>query len=162
MGAFTAEVVAGALVDLPGQPGVSFADPRVKAVLLISPPGPGEFDLTSHSWNHVSPPFLSITGSRDLGVEKQSPEWRQIPFERSRPGDKYQVFIQGADHLSYIAAKTLLRGRATRGESIFGYTSSASLAFWDAYLKADPMAKMYLQSGALPDFSHDAVKLTRR
>ncbi|MGB8456381.1 MAG: hypothetical protein WCE50_01605 [Candidatus Acidiferrum sp.] len=162
LGAFTADAVAGALVDLPGHRAVSFADRRVKAVLLLSPQGPGEFGLTSHSWDHVSLPLLSMTGSRDLGVDKQSPEWREIPFERSQPGDKYQVYIQGADHASFITAKTLLRGRAALGESILGYTYSASLAFWDAYLKADPKAKIYLQSSALPDFSHGAVKLSRR
>ncbi|MGC0773540.1 MAG: hypothetical protein WB543_11445 [Candidatus Acidiferrum sp.] len=162
LGAFTADAVAGALVDLPRHPAVSFADRRVKSVLLLSPQGPGEFGLTSHSWDHVSVPLLSMTGSRDLGVDKQSPEWREIPFERSQPGDKYQVYIQGADHASFITAKTLRGGRAALGESILGYTNSASLAFWDAYLKADPKAKIYLQSSALPDFSHGAVKLSRR
>ncbi|MGC2284198.1 MAG: hypothetical protein WA542_03010 [Candidatus Acidiferrum sp.] len=162
MGAFTADVLAGAVVDLPDRSDASFADPRVKAVLLLSPPGPGEFGLTSHSWEHVSLPLLSMTGSLDLGAGKQSPEWREIPFERSQPGDKYQVFIQGADHTSFVTAKTFLPGRPAHSESVLGYTNSASLAFWDAYLKADPEAKIYLQSGALSDFSHGAVKLSRR
>ena len=162
MGAFTAEALAGALVDLPGRPAVSFLDRRVKAVLLLSPLGPGEFGLNSHSWEHVSLPFLSMTGSRDMGIERQSPEWREIPFERSLPGDKYQIFIQGADDTSFLASEIPLHGRAADGESILGYTNSASLSFWDAYLKADLKARMYLQSSALPDFSHGVVKLTRR
>jgi dienelactone hydrolase len=49
MGAFTANAIAGALVDLPGHPARNFADARVKAVLLLSPQGPGEFGLTDHS-----------------------------------------------------------------------------------------------------------------
>ncbi len=162
LGAFAADAIAGALVDLPGHLAVSFADPRVKAVLLLSPQGPGEFGLTSRSWDHVTLPLLSITGSLDLGARKQSPEWREIPFERSQPREKYQIFIQGANHASFIAAKTPSRGRSLPGESVLGYTNSASLAFWDAYLKADFKAKMYLQSSALADFSHGAVKLSRR
>jgi predicted dienelactone hydrolase len=162
LGAFTADAIAGALVDLPGSPASSFADPRAKAVLLLSPQGPGEFGLTSHSWDHVTLPLLSMTGSLDFGADKQSPEWREMPFKSSKAGDKYHVFIQGADHTSFITAKTLMAWGAARGESILGYANSAALAFWDAYLKADPQAKIYLQSGALPDFSRGAVKLFRR
>lgn len=161
-GAFAADAIAGALVDLPGHHAASFADPRVQAVLLLSPQGPGEFGLTSNSWENVKLPLLSITGSLDVGAGKQNPEWREIPFERSQPGDKYQVFIRGADHVSFISAKTFSTARAAHYESILGYTNSAALAFWDAYLKADAKAKLYLQSSALPDFSHGAVKLTRR
>ncbi len=162
MGAFTADAIAGALVDLPGHPATNFNDPGVKAVLLLSPQGPGEFGLTDHSWDHVTLPLLSMTGSLDLGAGNQGPEWKKIPFERSQPGAKYHVFIDGANHMSFINAKTTLPGRAAQGDAILGYTNAASLAFWDAYLKAKPTAKNYLQSDALPDFSHASVKIFRR
>ena len=162
MGAFTADAIAGALVDLPTHRAANFADPRVKAVLLLSPQGPGEFGLDDHSWDRVSIPLLSMTGSLDRGAGEQDPEWRKIPFERSQPGDKYHVFIQGASHMSFISAKTRLPARAARGESILSYTNSASLAFWDAYLKADRTARNYLQSDALPNSTQGAVKLSRR
>jgi len=162
MGAFTADAIAGALVDLPNHPATNFADRRAKAVLLLSPQGPGEFGLTDHSWDHVTLPLLSMTGSLDLGANNQGPEWKKIPFERSQPGAKYHVFIDGANHMSFISAKTSLPGRAAQGDSILGYTNAASLAFWDAYLKADSGAKNYLQSNALPDFSHSTVRIFRR
>jgi predicted dienelactone hydrolase len=161
MGAFTADAIAGALVDLPGRPATNFADSRVKAVLLLSPQGPGEFGLTDHSWDHLALPLLSMTGSLDLGAGNQGPDWKKIPFERSQPDGKYHVFIQGANHMSFITAKSL-PGRAAQGDSILGYTNCASLAFWDAYLKADPGARNYLQSDELPQFSQAAVKLSRR
>jgi hypothetical protein len=63
--------------------------------------------------------------------------------------------------MSFISAKTRLPARAARGESILGYTNSASLAFWDAYLKADRTARNYLQSDALPNSTQGAVKLSR-
>lgn len=162
MGAFTADAIAGALVDLPNHPATNFGDPRVKAVVLLSPQGPGEFGLGDHSWDHVNLPLLSMTGSLDLGAENHGPEWKKIPFERSQPGAKYHVFIEGANHMSFITAKTLLPGRAAQGDSILGFTNSASLAFWDAYLKGDAGAKSYLLSDALPEFSHGVVKLSRR
>jgi predicted dienelactone hydrolase len=161
MGAFTADAIAGALVDLPGHPATNFGDARVKAVLLLSPQGPGEFGLTDHSWDRLTLPLLSMTGSLDLGAGNQGPDWKKIPFERSQPGGKYHVFIQGANHMSFITAKTP-PGRAAHSDSILGYTNCASLAFWDAYLKADPVAKIYLQSDALPEFSHGVVRLSRR
>ncbi|HKN75676.1 MAG TPA: hypothetical protein VJW94_10900 [Candidatus Acidoferrum sp.] len=162
MGAFTADAIAGALVDLPNHPSTNFADPRVRAVLLLSPQGPGEFGLTDHSWDHVTLPLLSMTGSLDLGAGDQGPDWKKIPFERSQPGAKYHVFIEGANHMSFISAKSSIPGRTAQDDSILGLTNAASLAFWDAYLKADPAARNYLQSDALPEFSHKVVKLSRR
>jgi predicted dienelactone hydrolase len=162
MGAFTADAIAGALVDLPGHPATSFADPRVRAVLLLSPQGPGEFGLTDHSWDNVALPLLSVTGSLDRGANRQGPDWKKIPFDRSQPGDKYHVFIEGANHMSFITTKTLLPSRAAQGEAILAYTNAASLAFWDAYLKSDPAAQNYLRSDALPDFSKGTVKLFHR
>ena len=162
MGAFTADAIAGARVDLPNHPGTSFADSRVKAALLLSPQGPGEFGLTEHSWDQVRVPLLSMTGSLDRSANRQGPDWKKIPFERSEPGDKYHVFISGANHMSFVSARTLMPARAAQGEMILAYVNSASLAFWDAYLKADPAAKRYLQSDALPRFSEGAVHLSRR
>lgn len=162
MGAFTADAIAGALVDLPNHPGTSFADPRVKAALLLSPQGPGEFGLTDHSWDHVAIPLLSMTGSLDSGANRQGPDWKKIPFERSEPGDKFHLFISGANHMSFVSARTLLPANAANGEMILAYVNSASLAFWDAYLKADAAAKGYLQADALEQYSNGAVHLSRR
>lgn len=162
MGAFTADAIVGARVDLPNHPGTSFADSRVKAAVLLSPQGPGEFGLTEHSWDHVAVPLLSMTGSLDSGANRQGPDWKKIPFERSEPGDKYHVFISGANHVSFVSARTLMPARAAQGEMILAYVNSAALAFWDAYLKADPTAKSYLQSDALSRFSNDAIHLSRR
>jgi predicted dienelactone hydrolase len=162
MGSYTAEAIAGAIVDLPGHPGSNFADPRVKAVLCLSPQGPGQFGLKDHSFDRISLPFIGMTGSLDSLGPIASPAWHKIPFERSQPGDKFHVFIQGANHMSFITARTLLPGQAAQGEAILGYTNSASLAFWDAYLKSDPRAKQYLQSDTLEKSSHGAAKLSRR
>jgi len=162
MGSYTTEAIAGALVDLPGQPGRNFADPRVKAALCLSPQGPGQFGLNDHSFDRISLPYMGMTGSLDSLGPVASPAWHKTPFERSQPGDKYHLFIEGANHMSFIAPRTLAPGRAEQGRNIFDYTNSASLAFWDAYLKDDARAKQYLQSDALEKSSRGAVKLSRR
>src|SRR6202166_4695967 len=162
MGAYTAEAIGGALVDLPGHPGQNFSDPRAKAILCLSPQGPGQFGLTAHSFSNISLPFMGITGSLDNLGPLANATWHKIPFERSHPDDKYEVFIQGASHMSFITAETVNPARSSQAAAILGYTNSASLAFWDAYLKEDPSARRFLQSDALERSSHGAAKLLRR
>jgi predicted dienelactone hydrolase len=162
MGAYTAEAIAGALLDLPGRPGQNFSDPRAKAILCLSPQGPGQFGLTARSFSNISLPFMGITGSLDNLGPLANAAWHKIPFERSQPGDKYEVFIQGASHMSFITAETVNSARSSQAAAILGYTNSASLAFWDAYLKNDLAAKKFLQSDALERSSHGAAKLSRR
>ncbi len=162
MGSYTTEAIAGALIDFPGHSARSFADPRVKAVLCLSPQGPGQFGLTEHSFDQISLPYMGMTGSLDSLGPIASPAWHKTPFDRSQPGDKYHLFIEGANHMSFITPRTLLPGKAQQGGAIFDYTNSASLAFWDAYLKGDARAKSYLQSSALEKSSHGTVKLSRR
>jgi len=105
---------------------------------------------------------MGITGSLDSLGPVASPAWHRIPFERSQPDDKYELFITGANHMSFITAETLLPARSSLAAAILGYTNSASLAFWDAYLKDDPAAKQFLQSDAMERSSHGNAKLSRR
>jgi hypothetical protein len=64
--------------------------------------------------------------------------------------------------MSFITPRTLLPNHSEQGGAIFDYTNSASLAFWNAYLKGDASAKSYLLSGALEKSSHGAAKLSHR
>jgi predicted dienelactone hydrolase len=162
MGSYTTEAIAGASVNLPGHPDANFSDSRVKAVLCLSPQGPGQFGLTDHSFDQISLPYMGMTGSLDSLGPVATPAWHRIPFERSQPGDKYELFIHGANHMSFIMPQTLLPSHSEQGGAIFDYTNSASLAFWDAYLKNDTRAKSYLSSDALEKTSHGSAKLSRR
>lgn len=162
MGSFAAEAIGGATLSLPGRPSVSFADPRVKAILCLSPQGPGQFGLSNESFEQMNLPYLGITGSLDSAGPMANPAWHKQPFERSPEGDKYHALIQGANHMSFISGRTGLSARGDQGKSMFSYTSSASLAFWDAYLKNDASAKRYLQSDALSKSANGKVQLSRR
>ena len=159
MGSYTAEAIAGALVDLPGHAGRNFADSRVKAVLCLSPQGPGQFGLNERSFDQIALPYMGMTGSLDSQGPVASPKWHKIPFERSQPGDKYHLFMEGANHMSFITPGTLLPSHAKQGGDIFDYTNSAALAFWDAYLKGDARARAYLQSSALEEFKGWPVRI---
>ena len=173
-GAFSAQLLAGATVDLPkGARAKSFADPIPKAFLLLSPQGKGQQGLTEKSWVSVERPLMVVTGTLDKGVKGQDPSWRLDPYQLSPPGGKYAVFIEGASHLSLTgltaepgAAIPRAKGKASASVeeevAIFKDVRIASLAFWEAYLKDDANAKAFLASDALITESGGKAQLLRR
>jgi predicted dienelactone hydrolase len=100
-GAYTALLVAG-MKTFPG--GTSYADPRVKAVVAMSPQGPGEArGLTRESFASINVPTLFMTGSLDRGMaESETPEWRNEAFELASPGDKWLMVVEHARHSTFI------------------------------------------------------------
>lgn len=170
-GAFTAFLVAGARL-FPG--GVTYADPRVKATVLMSPQGPSERrGLTRESWDELRVPTLFLTGTRDAGIdETETPEWRRQAFDLAPPGDKWLVIVGGARHASFTGRSDLLleeearirnreietdammgtaRSRPPgsslnlRERGIFAQIRTASLAFWDIYLRDDAEGREMLE-----------------
>jgi predicted dienelactone hydrolase len=166
-GAVAAEAIAGALLELPGRPCSNLADPRVRAVLCISPQGPGQAGLTEHSFDQLVLPYLGITGDRDAAPARfAAAAWHKAAFERSQPGDKYEVFVQGGDGISAGSERSMGSDGSSQNAQSSGSTAThihaATLAFWDAYLKHDIAAKRYLQSDALQKTSRGALTLDRR
>ncbi len=173
LGAYTAQLIGGAAVEMPGGKAQRFSDDRVHAVLLLSGQGRDAMGLTEHSWDTVTCPMMVMTGSRDGGAGGQGPDWKKEPFNFSPPGDKYLVFIDGANHMSFISrfagglipARGQARAEQNAGRdqnAIFSYVQIAAMAFWDAYLKADPKAKAYLLSNSLQTYSDGAARLDRK
>ena len=99
-GAFTAMLIGGART-FPGA--TSYADPRVKAIVAMSPQGPSEtFGLTTESWANVTVPALFMTGTLDRGMsDDETPEWRRQAFELAPAGDKWLIVLEGARHASF-------------------------------------------------------------
>lgn len=157
-GAFTAMLIAGVTVDVPAGPrNKSYADSRPRAFLLLSPQGSGSRGLTSRSWEKVTRPMMVMTGSRDRRAEGEGPAWREDPFRLSPAGNKFLVFITGANHLTFAGLPTPM----FRSRKMIAAIQTASLAFWDAYLKGDAKAKAWLASRSLPQIC-PAAKLERR
>lgn len=96
-GALTALMTAG--VD-------GNADPRVKAVEAMSPPGALPIrGLTAASFASLHVPTLFLTGSRDFGaIESEDLAWRKQGFDASPPGDKWFVSIQGAGRSAFTGS----------------------------------------------------------
>jgi predicted dienelactone hydrolase len=122
-GAFTALLLGGART-YPG--GTSYADPRVKAIVAMSPQGPSDtFGLTSESWKEVRVPVLFMTGSMDKGLaDSETPEWRRQAFELSPEGDKWLVVIDGANQGSFTGRiGPMVEGARPSQEPMIGDTS---------------------------------------
>jgi predicted dienelactone hydrolase len=168
-GAFAALLLAG--MKTSGNPPLQLADPRVTAVLVMSPQGiAANRGLTAESWRDVKMPAMFMTGTRDFGAaETETPVWRRDPFEYSPAGDKYFVLIEGARHATFagfgqstvLESDSLMPGQVVdpvtgqretirtprQGMSSIPDRSlnerirSIALTFWDAYLKSDGKAK---------------------
>ena len=174
-GAYTSQLIAGATVDIPGgEKAKSFADPRPRAILLLSPQRRGQMGLTENSWAGITRPMMAMTGSRDFGAAGE-PEGKLDPFRLAPAGDKYGVFVKDAYHMSFLGRVADLDFGAgvlgiltspgieeTDQTAVFNYIKIATIAFWDAYLKDDAKAKSYLGSEALPNYSKAAVRLDRK
>ena len=109
-GAHTA-MLAGGVRTYPGA--VRYADPRVKAIVAMSPQGPADDrGLTTESWAELRVPVLFMTGSNDRGItEAETPEWRRQAFELSPAGEKWFVSIEGARHGSFAGRGGALMDR---------------------------------------------------
>jgi predicted dienelactone hydrolase len=178
-GAFTAQAVGGALVQFPGEPQPkSLRDPRVKAVLLLSPQGTGKAGMVESSWKDFENPMMVMTGSRDygdwrtMGREKEaaSPEWRTEPYKFAKAGDKYLLFIKDASHMSFTGLPATQTGSlAQRSQAlgidekaIFQWVQTGSMAFWDTYLKQEKSARVFLQNDDLAKLSNGSIKIDRK
>ncbi|MBV8208058.1 MAG: hypothetical protein JO041_14830 [Acidobacteria bacterium] len=141
MGAGTALLVGGARAGVPGGAIQSFRDERVEAVVAMSPQGSGEEGFSDGSWEKVEIPVMTMSGTEDGGVNGEPPAWRLQPFQRMPAGQKYQVTVAGARHLSFAV-----------GELFHPCILRETIAFWDAYLRSG--------KGGIESFG--ACKVTRK
>ncbi len=151
-GAYTALLLAGATADMDGRPR-SAADPRPRAFLTMAGIGSSQGGLTHDSWRHVARPLMNVTGSLDRVPRGLTPEQKREPFALSPPGDKFEVFLAGANHGTFTCDPTdgfylkQLGGTAAQQAELFDDVRDVTLAYWDAYLKGSARAAAYLRSG---------------
>ncbi len=151
-GAYTALLLAGATADMDGVPRTA-VDPRPLAFLTMAGLGGGQGGLTPTSWRHVARPLMNVTGSLDRVPRGLTPQHKRDPFALSPPGDKFEVFLAGANHGTFTCdpADTFylkqLGGTAAGQQVLFDDVHDITLAFWDAELKGSSTAAAYLRSG---------------
>lgn len=129
MGGGTALLIAGATAAAPGSQPRGFRDDHVRAAVAMSPPGPGRAAFVDHSWDQIGIPVMTLSGTRDRGLGGEPPEWRTQPYKHMPAGDKFQVTVNGANHLAFAM-----------GKRFHDCILQESTAFWDGYLKGKPKA----------------------
>ncbi|MDQ3282388.1 MAG: hypothetical protein M3Q69_13390 [Acidobacteriota bacterium] len=93
-GAFTA-MLAGGGRTFPGA--TTYADPRIQAVVLMSPAGPGPSrGLSNESFAQLNKPTLFMVAEDEPGAnETENADWRRQAFALAPAGDKWLVTLQG-------------------------------------------------------------------
>lgn len=160
-GAHTAQLVAGTTtVDSAGAR-TRHADARPMAFVMISPQGKGP-QLDDRAWVELKRPFLSVTGSKDWGRNGDPVDWRLDPFRLAASREKYLLFIEGAQHdFGGMGGGVQYRNAGPANPNYLAYVRSTTTAFWDAFLKGDPKARAFLDSGSVEELSEGEARLTK-
>ncbi|HPM25369.1 MAG TPA: hypothetical protein PLP66_15780 [Phycisphaerae bacterium] len=148
LGAYTALQLIG--MQVAGLPAAhaELADARVKAVVALSPPGPGSLGLDEQSWDAITMPCMTIAGTLDVDPVTHSPTLRKMVFERSPGPDQYFVTLENATHGTFDDRSPWALDRLLHPQYA-AYIADASTAFLNAYLRGDGAAQADLLDGSL-------------
>lgn len=143
-GAYTVMMLAGARVDIsPSVTGVSTSDRRFVAYLANSPIGIGRGGLTGTSWEGITKPVLTQTGANDIASFSGPADRRNVYFLMP-PGDKYEAYFASpqATHVTF--------GLTAFGDAALGvFIGRDGVAFFDAYVRGLPAARIWLSTNQL-------------
>ncbi len=146
-GAVTTEAVSGETFAL----GVGFTDARIKAALILSPSAPANGDAKA-AFGAVKIPWLLMTGTLDKSELREFDADARLKVFPALPADgqKYQLILDKAEHSAFVDAR-MARDIAPRNPNHHRAIEAISTAFWDAYLKGDADAKMWIDRDKVRD-----------
>jgi len=136
----------------PGFEGV--AEPRLASFIAFSPTVP-VMGSAQRAFERLSRPLLSITGTRDSDVVGvgATPEKRKAVFAALPSGDKAQLVLMDADHMTFAgqvgsAAEIVPRESITRELQAEHHArvSAITTDWWRATLQADSQARSRLEA----------------
>ena len=161
-GGHTVEALIGAGIQTETGDRLDLSDPRVKAALVLAPPGGGGADLSAEwlkrapylnvDFSQMTKPALFIVGAEDDSpMTIKGPEWHQDPYLRS-PAASHQclIVLRGAKH--YLGGVLGMRRTEVTDENPvrLRLVQEASLAYLrtlaDPNDAAWPQAKAKLQA----------------
>jgi predicted dienelactone hydrolase len=149
-GAYTAQLLAGAVIDLPDAGRRSFRDDRFAAAILLSAQGRDQQGLGDGSWDDIRRPLLNLTGTLDQGAKGGDWHWKSEPYDLAPPGGKYLAVLDDGDHyLGGFADSPGQRQVPNQRHAVYDLT----LAFLDAHVRGNAAARAWLNSidGAIGD-----------
>ena len=144
-GAVTTEAVSGETLPLNGQ---RFADPRIKAALVLSPSAPTT-GSAERAFGSVKIPWMLMTGTKDLApIGHADMNSRLAVYPALHGAPKYELVLHNAEH-SVFTDRPLPGDREKRNPNHHRVILALSTAFWDAYLRGNAEALAWL-NGAGP------------
>lgn len=141
-GAYVTQLFAGVEIDMPEGP-TCYADGRFRAAIVLSGQGRDQQGLREGSWDTMTGPVMTVTGTLDGGAKGQDWHWKCEPYELAPAGGKYLAVLEGAAHnLGGIARTTAQENDAGQR----GAVNQLTLAFLDAHVAGDRDARSWLAS----------------
>ncbi len=139
-GAYTTLAAAGAVYSALA---VGGGDARIKAAIPMSAPVPANKHRLDDAYAGVKIPCLHMTGTEDNSpIGETKAEERRLPFDHCQNSDQFLITFTGGDHAIFGGRERKLGG--VNDAAFQRLIGQSSLAFWDAYLRADANAKEWL------------------
>jgi pimeloyl-ACP methyl ester carboxylesterase len=157
-GAEAALALAGELMP----DGGTALDPRIEAVLALSPTvEPGALSWEA-AYGGIRVPCFYITGTDDNGrIGDTKASQRRIPFDFNDRAEQYLMILYGGDHMVYAGHRHGRREIAQ--DAVYQrLIRDGSLLFWEAYLKKDPSAVRRMAEGELKTIVGGQARLERK
>lgn len=144
-GAVTTQAVSGQTA-VRGR--ISYADERIRAAIAFSPSSPRVGD-PQQAFSTVRVPWLLMTGTKDVSpIGDADLASRLAVFPALPAGGKYELVLGDAEH-SAFTDRALPGDTEARNPNHHRVILALSTAFWDAYLRGDAAARVWLD-GAGP------------
>lgn len=149
-GSWTALTASGQKIIGPRGDVMTFADPRLKAAIYLSPTCPRKTVDPLVAFEDIALPGLHMTGTKDTSpIGETKIEDRRAAFDAISRADQYLVIIKKADHMVFNGRPRQRNGDKIQQEII----ARASTYFLDAYLKHSPAAFKWLHETAYKDLA---------
>ena len=139
-GAVTTEAVSGETLPIEGQ---KFTDARIAAAIAFSPSPPHGLGVAK-AFGAVKIPWLLMTGTKDVAPIGNADVKARLSVYPALPAvPKYEVVLHNAEH-SAFTDRALPGDREPRDPNHHRVMLALSTAFWDAYLRGDAAALVWL------------------
>lgn len=162
-GAFTAQQIGGAhTVDPETGDKIEGRDPRIKAIVAISPPGEMFDIINAKSWLNMDQPMFATTGTWDIDGRFVT-DWRQhaLSYETAKPGNNWLLVVEGADHyLGNLICRTD-RDAAPQQDAL-NIINALAVSFLKAQLQHDQASREFFEQTILNEITDGFARLSHR
>lgn len=121
----------------------NLTDPRIAAAVVMSPSAPRRGNAAD-AFAKVSIPWMLMTGTHDTAkIGNIDMESRLSVYPALPPGGKYELILYEAEHSVFIE-RALPGDSKKRNPNHHRVILALTTAFWDAWIKKDPVAGEWL------------------